>query len=221
DYHVNCNLRFVGQYEDEESGLYYNRFRYYSPETAQYISPDPIGLMGGVNPYGYVHNPANFVDPYGLETCPSAFINDDVVRHASKGDWTEASSMKSKDRKDFPNGRLKSGGHGQSAINELDARGIAYNIEHTYPNGVRVGNIPSHPSKGKRTGTGQSWFPEHWSDADIKHAGKTVWDSPNNPKQDLGSGGVMVSGTHNGVFIRVVRDSKGGGSIFPDNAIQP
>ncbi|MGJ0626527.1 RHS repeat domain-containing protein, partial [Xenorhabdus bovienii] len=34
DYHVSCNLRFMGQYEDEESGLYYNRFRYYSPETA-------------------------------------------------------------------------------------------------------------------------------------------------------------------------------------------
>ncbi|MCP9268597.1 glycohydrolase toxin TNT-related protein, partial [Xenorhabdus sp. XENO-1] len=66
DYHVNCNLRFTGQYEDEESGLYYNRFRYYSPETAQYISPDPIGLKGGLNPYGYVHNPANWIDPFGL-----------------------------------------------------------------------------------------------------------------------------------------------------------
>ncbi|MBD2816830.1 hypothetical protein ID850_19375, partial [Xenorhabdus sp. Flor] len=55
-----------GQYEDEESGLYYNRFRYYSPDTAQYISPDPIGLLGGLNPYGYVHNPSKWVDPYGL-----------------------------------------------------------------------------------------------------------------------------------------------------------
>ncbi|MDE9571717.1 hypothetical protein KKJ16_22610, partial [Xenorhabdus bovienii] len=35
-YHVNCNLRFCGQYEDEESGLYYNRFRYYHPQTGQY-----------------------------------------------------------------------------------------------------------------------------------------------------------------------------------------
>ncbi|WP_274723956.1 glycohydrolase toxin TNT-related protein [Xenorhabdus bovienii] len=66
DYHVNCNLRFCGQYEDEEGGLYYNRFRYYSPETAQYISPDPIGLLGGFNPYGYVHNPTGWVDPFGL-----------------------------------------------------------------------------------------------------------------------------------------------------------
>ncbi|MDC9623801.1 PAAR domain-containing protein [Xenorhabdus sp. XENO-7] len=66
DYHVNCPLRFMGQYEDKESGLYYNRFRYYERETGQYLTPDPIGLMGGLNPYGYVHNPVGWVDPYGL-----------------------------------------------------------------------------------------------------------------------------------------------------------
>ncbi|MBD2801324.1 PAAR domain-containing protein [Xenorhabdus sp. M] len=66
DYHVNCNFRFAGQYEDEESGLYYNRFRYYNPETAQYISPDPLNLRGGLNPYGYVYNPTGWIDPYGL-----------------------------------------------------------------------------------------------------------------------------------------------------------
>ncbi|WP_324292614.1 RHS repeat-associated core domain-containing protein, partial [Xenorhabdus khoisanae] len=70
DHHVQCNLRFMGQYEDEESGLYYNRFRYYSPETGQYISPDPIGLAGGVNPYSYVHNPVSWVDPFGLAGAP-------------------------------------------------------------------------------------------------------------------------------------------------------
>ncbi|WP_407078584.1 RHS repeat-associated core domain-containing protein [Xenorhabdus bovienii] len=46
--------------------MYYNRFRYYNPDTGQYISPDPIGLLGGVNPYGYVHNPSRFIDPFGL-----------------------------------------------------------------------------------------------------------------------------------------------------------
>ncbi|MEQ1965329.1 RHS repeat-associated core domain-containing protein, partial [Xenorhabdus khoisanae] len=66
DYHVNCNLRFLGQYFDEESGFYYNRHRYYSPETGQYISSDPIGLLGGLNPYGYVHNPVGWVDALGL-----------------------------------------------------------------------------------------------------------------------------------------------------------
>ena len=57
DDNLSCRLRFPGQYEDAESGLHYNRFRYYDTETGQYISADPIGLAGGVNPYGYVHNP--------------------------------------------------------------------------------------------------------------------------------------------------------------------
>ena len=63
---LRCNLRFAGQYADEESGLHYNRYRYYDSETGQYLSPDPIGLAGGVNPYGYVHNPLSWVDPLGL-----------------------------------------------------------------------------------------------------------------------------------------------------------
>nr|WP_240042448.1 RHS repeat-associated core domain-containing protein [Photorhabdus khanii] len=65
-----CNLRFCGQYEDEESGLFYNRFRYYLPETGQYLSPDPLGLAGGVNLYGYVPNPVSWIDPFGLVGCP-------------------------------------------------------------------------------------------------------------------------------------------------------
>ena len=67
---LKCNHRFVGQYYDEESELHYNRFRYYSPETGQYISHDPIGLLGGFNPYGYVGIPTAFVDPLGLQPCP-------------------------------------------------------------------------------------------------------------------------------------------------------
>ncbi len=64
--YTECPFRFAGQYEDEESGLYYNRFRYYDKETGQYLSPDPIGLLGGLNPYGYVHCPTGWVDPFGL-----------------------------------------------------------------------------------------------------------------------------------------------------------
>ena len=66
---LKCNHRFVGQYYDDESELHYNRFRYYSPETGQYISHDPIGLLGGFNPYGYVGIPTAFVDPLGLQCC--------------------------------------------------------------------------------------------------------------------------------------------------------
>ncbi|WP_445373683.1 RHS repeat domain-containing protein [Photorhabdus tasmaniensis] len=59
-------LRFAGQIFDEESGLFYNRFRYYLPEGCCYLSTDPLGLLGGLNPYSYVHNPANWIDPLGL-----------------------------------------------------------------------------------------------------------------------------------------------------------
>ncbi|WP_437635864.1 RHS repeat-associated core domain-containing protein [Sorangium sp. So ce854] len=63
-------LSFQGQYIDEETGLSYNRFRYYDPETGQYISPDALGLAGGFNEYAYVKNPVRLVDPLGL--VPSA-----------------------------------------------------------------------------------------------------------------------------------------------------
>ncbi len=65
---LTCHLRFCGQYEDEESGLYYNRFRYYDNEIGQYLCADPLNLSGGFNPYGYVHDPVNWIDPYGLST---------------------------------------------------------------------------------------------------------------------------------------------------------
>ncbi|MCS3769585.1 RHS repeat-associated protein [Aeromonas hydrophila] len=61
-----CELRYQGQLYDQETGLYYNRHRYFDPELGQYISPDPIGFAGGLRPQGYVHNPLEWVDPLGL-----------------------------------------------------------------------------------------------------------------------------------------------------------
>ncbi|MFK1918123.1 RHS repeat-associated core domain-containing protein [Bacteroides fragilis] len=59
-------FRYQGQYEDEETGLYYNRFRYYSPDMGMYISSDPIGLAGGFNTYAYVKDTNTWVDVLGL-----------------------------------------------------------------------------------------------------------------------------------------------------------
>ena len=64
-----CPFRYQGQYEDIETGLYYNRFRYYSPEEGLYLSQDPIRLAGN-NPtlYAYTEDVNCFVDPFGLNS---------------------------------------------------------------------------------------------------------------------------------------------------------
>ncbi|BAP36561.1 hypothetical protein AS4_16210 [Acinetobacter guillouiae] len=60
------NLRFQGQYYDKETGLHYNRYRYYEPFSARYVSKDPIGLFGGLNNSAYVSDPNQWVDALGL-----------------------------------------------------------------------------------------------------------------------------------------------------------
>jgi RHS repeat-associated protein len=61
-------LRLPGQYWDEETGFHYNRFRYYAPRAGQFVSPDPLGVLGGLNEFLYAPNPVNWADPLGL-TC--------------------------------------------------------------------------------------------------------------------------------------------------------
>nr|EIG6549761.1 hypothetical protein [Escherichia coli] len=59
-------LLYAGQWQDAESGLCYNRFRYYEPETGMYLVSDPLGLQGGEQTYRYVPNPLGWIDSYGL-----------------------------------------------------------------------------------------------------------------------------------------------------------
>ena len=63
---VSQPLRFQGQYADAETGLHYNRFRYYDPHMGRFLSQDPIRLGGGENLYQYGPNPVWWVDPLGL-----------------------------------------------------------------------------------------------------------------------------------------------------------
>ena len=62
-----CPWRWPGQYEDAETGLYYNRFRYYDAGRGNYVSQDPIGLAAGPALYDYVGDPLAQADALGLE----------------------------------------------------------------------------------------------------------------------------------------------------------
>ncbi|WP_024253009.1 zincin-like metallopeptidase toxin domain-containing protein, partial [Escherichia coli] len=66
DAEADPGLLYAGQWQDAESGLCYNRFRYYEPETGMYLVSDPLGLQGGEQTYRYVPNPCGWVDPLGL-----------------------------------------------------------------------------------------------------------------------------------------------------------
>ncbi|WP_367683157.1 RHS repeat-associated core domain-containing protein [Xanthomonas oryzae] len=63
---IENNLRYQGQYFDEETDLHYNRFRYFDPLSGQYVARDPLGLYAGVNSYKYAPNALGWVDPLGL-----------------------------------------------------------------------------------------------------------------------------------------------------------
>jgi RHS repeat-associated protein len=66
---ISCPFRFPGQYYDAESGLHYNRCRYYDPETARFIQSDPLRLASFANFYLYASNPVGWIDPWGLAAC--------------------------------------------------------------------------------------------------------------------------------------------------------
>ena len=72
-------FKYQGQYEDIETGLYYNRFRYYEPNTGSYISQDPIGLVGGNRLYGHVHDTNSWLDILGLHKNSNSTVGDWVL----------------------------------------------------------------------------------------------------------------------------------------------
>ncbi len=92
----------MGQYEDEEVGLYYNRFRYYDSSIGNYLNQDPIGLAGN-NPtlYGYVKDVNTWLDIWGLEILYRLLRSDE--------NWTEGLTAKKPERGMTVHGHVSSG----------------------------------------------------------------------------------------------------------------
>ena len=83
---IQQNLRYQGQYLDRETGLHYNTFRYYDPDTGRFTQPDPIGLAGGFNLYQYAPNAFMWIDPWGLASCSAKFPSRRAAFRAAKRD---------------------------------------------------------------------------------------------------------------------------------------
>jgi RHS repeat-associated protein len=82
-------FRFQGQFFDGETGLHYNRFRYYDSDVGMFISRDPIGLLGGLNVFAYAPNPVMWIDPWGL-ACLEAKPNTGAWKSSPNWDkWKE------------------------------------------------------------------------------------------------------------------------------------
>jgi RHS repeat-associated protein len=101
---IESSLRFPGQIEDQETGLYYNWRRYYDPEIGRYVTADPIGLDGGMNLYSYVGgDPVNRMDPFGLKcvsrggttTCSFPYGSQPTVSFRTPEKWEDFDGKKS------------------------------------------------------------------------------------------------------------------------------
>ncbi|MFJ3914152.1 RHS repeat-associated core domain-containing protein [Streptomyces vinaceus] len=89
---ADCPPRFPGQYADEETGLHYNYFRHYDPETARYTTPDPLGLVPAPNAVAYVPNPHSWADHLGLAGEPEWANREDInfsQRTVSPNDYVD------------------------------------------------------------------------------------------------------------------------------------
>jgi hypothetical protein len=133
-------------------------------------------------------------------------VSDFALVHSSEGKYTKPSRKGDKLR-------LVSGGHGQTGMDQLDKYGIKYNVEKTYSNGVRVGNIPNHKNPNKRKSMGQTWFPKSWTTKDIRHAGEHVAGLKGNRHVPDGK---AVYGVYKGVRVGVIRTNGKIATVFPD-----
>jgi RHS repeat-associated protein len=96
-------LRFPGQYADEETGFSYNYARHYAPSLGRYTQSDPIGLLGGLNLFGYTSgNPIGRIDPFGLKTVCGCVMGNCECQTVEPPEWHSQRNRHNKCPSDEP-----------------------------------------------------------------------------------------------------------------------
>ncbi|MGI5340669.1 DUF6531 domain-containing protein [Streptomyces sp. CA-181903] len=151
-----CPMRFPGQYYDAETGLHYNYFRHYDPETGCYLTHDPLGLDPAPNPKAYVDNPFAWVDPLGLTPCTPGY------RAQSEHPDSQRLSVDS-------SGNVSLKGDGQLYVNlsgdishSLTFRGgtgevIAFDLPESYVQKIRDSAVPQRQPKDLKHLSAKEW----------------------------------------------------------------
>ena len=160
--------------------MYYNRFRYYSPDTGTYISQDPIGLAGN-NPtfYAYVHDSTTWIDPFGLMAKPSSFFTDSGGLTLEVKNQQDLSHLDSKDLTKLYHANNNPKGLGKSPWNAKDETIILHHQKQKnlgpiieMPKSAHdLGNKKQHPYFPKPHPTDKvdrprfdQWRKEYWKD---------------------------------------------------------
>ncbi len=189
---------FQGQYYDRETGLAYNRFRYYSPKMGMYVSQDPIGLEGGIlNLYGYVDNTNAWSDILGLISNIVTFTDSHGLT-LEVGGYTGLSHMKTSELEALyhaNNDAILGRGHGLAGIDKMGNKIILHHYKQR-AQGPIVAMPKKHHDKphtnpgqhphGKQKGMGltenervffNQWKHEFWrhqAEAELKKRNKKI-----------------------------------------------
>ena len=148
-------------------------------------------------------------------------VSDAALNHSTVGEFSGLRNPR-KPASHKNGGNMKSGGHSQANIDELNRRGIAYKVEKTYDNGVRIGGVENHGEKAKRIDkTGQAWFPEDWDEDKVRAAGTFTANKPSFIQEFFDENGNLSSRwlftKYDGVTIGIIMDKNSKiGAIFPD-----
>ncbi|WP_049190775.1 EndoU domain-containing protein, partial [Serratia marcescens] len=175
-------LRYAGQYQDDESGLHYNLFRYYEPEVGRFTTQDPIGLEGGLNLYAYVMNPLTWVDPLGLAGCQS--VN---AKHIFHGEINRR-------------GRAV-GFHHEGSIGHLGKARVTQVTTPPNAHGVYKGKVEifdSTSGQWVQKGPESTFFPTSWNRQKVMSEVRGAYNNgtvmPNGKWEGISPSGVKIGG---------------------------